>query len=156
MWSRSTAVPETMFAKCDILLQMRFGAICRIPLPMYRWIVLDLLVRLKHVQAVIHTTVLPYNRTRASFPLPLLFLLLQVWLHRKHFRMILEQRRFYQLLHWQTFSYWEKATCSIVASHCMTKHDVLTCASTPVAAWTTFTDPTGNKFTCLPSNVSFV
>ena len=81
----------------------------------------------------------PYNssaiqQNKSLFPLPLLFLLLQVWLYHKHFCMILEQRRFYQLLHWQTFSYWEKATCSIVASHCMTKHDVLTCASTPVAA----------------------
>ena len=63
---------------------------------------------------------------------PLSLLLLQVWLHSKHFCMILEQRRFYQLLHWQTFSYREKATCSIVASHCMTKHDVLTDASTHI------------------------
>ena len=41
-WSRPTAVPEseTTFAKSDILLQMRFGATCRILLQVWKWIVL--------------------------------------------------------------------------------------------------------------------
>ena len=39
-----------------------------------------------------------------------------------------------QLLHWQDFSYREKATCSIVASHHMTKLGVPTDISNPVAA----------------------
>ena len=50
---------------------------------------------------------------------------LRVWLLGKHFRMVSEQRRFFQLLHWPAFSYREKATCNVVASHCMTKHDLM-------------------------------
>ena len=46
-------------------------ATCRVPLPMYRWIVL---LSTRQVEAcssrVIHTTVPPYNRTRASSPWP--------------------------------------------------------------------------------------
>ena len=47
-----------------------------------------------------------------------------VWLRGKHFPMVLEQRRLFQLLHWQAFSNKEKDTCSIIASHCMIKQDV--------------------------------
>ena len=83
-----------------------------------------------------HATVLPYNRTRASSPClydlkkkkNLLFFFssfLRVWLLGKHIRMVSEQRRFFQLLHWKAFSYRERAICSVVASHCMTKHDLM-------------------------------
>ena len=77
----------------------------------------------------------PYNssaiqQNKSFFPLPLWFssssFFLRVWLLGKHFRMVSEQRRFFQLLHWQAFSrYREKATCSVVASHCMPKHDLM-------------------------------
>ena len=69
-----------------------------------------------------------YNRNRTEQePLPpaSMIFFLRVWLLGKHFCMVSEQRRFVQLLHWQAFSYQEKATCSIVASHCMTKHDLM-------------------------------
>ena len=52
------------------------------------------------------------------------FLSFRVWLRGKHFHMVLEQRRFSQLLHWQAFSNKENDTCSIVASHCVIKQDV--------------------------------
>jgi len=61
----------------------------------------------------------PYNssaiqQNKSFFPLPLwfsfflFFFPLRVWLLGKHFRMVSEQRRFFQLLHWQVFSYREK------------------------------------------------
>ena len=102
---------------------MRFEATCRFPLPMYRWIVLVSTCQVKACSGwVIHTTVPPY-RTRASSPC-LYDFFLRVWLLGKHFCMVSEQR-FFQLLHWQAYSYWEKATCSVVASHCMIKHDLM-------------------------------
>ena len=79
-----------------------------------------LLVRSKRVQA--ESSIQQFRHTEQE-PLPpaSMILFLRVWLRGKHFRMVLEQRRFFQLLHWQAFSYREKATCSIVACHCITK-----------------------------------
>ena len=71
----------------------------------YRWTVL---VSTRQVEAcssrVIHTTeqeLFPSTSMIFSF-------LMRVWLLGKHFRMVSEQRRFFQLLHWQVFSYREK------------------------------------------------
>ena len=56
---------------------MRFEATCRVPLPMYRWIVLVSICQVEACSGrVIHTTVPPYNRTRASSPCLYDFLLL--------------------------------------------------------------------------------
>ena len=69
----------------------------------------------------------PYNssaiQNKSLFPLPL-------WFFSCEFDFLVNTRmgseqRFFQLLHWQAFSYWEKATCSVVASHCMIKHDLM-------------------------------
>ena len=69
MWSRSAAVSETTFAKSDILLEVRFEATFRVPLPMYRWIVLVSTCQVEACSSrVIHTAVPPYNRTRTSSP----------------------------------------------------------------------------------------
>ena len=122
MWSRSAAVSETTFAKSDILLEVRFEATFRVPLPMYRWIVWVSTCQVEVCSSrVIHTT------EQELFPSTsmIFFFLMRVWLLGKHFRMVSEQRRFFQLMIWQAFSYREKATCSVVATHCMTKHDLM-------------------------------
>ena len=68
-WSK--AVPKTTVAKSDILLQMRFAATCRVPLPMHRWIVLVSICEVEACSSSHPCNSFAIQQNKSLFPLPL-------------------------------------------------------------------------------------